>query len=321
MSDTLVQVRIKSISWEAHGINSFDLRPVSASDELPPFTAGAHIDLHLPNGLIRSYSLLNAQVERHRYVIAVNKDPASRGGSRFMHDVLKAGDTLSVSVPRNNFPLDESASHSLLIAGGIGITPLWSMLQRLEVLGRSWELFYCARTRTGTAFLEPLRALGDKVRTNLHFNFDQEPGGQLLDIAAVVARQPADAHLYCCGPLPMLAAFEQATAERPSDHVHVEYFSPKEAPAASGGFTVELARSGKVLQVARGKTILDTLLDSGIDVKFSCMEGACGACQTTVLDGVPDHRDVYLTKEERAANDTMMICCSGCLGERLVLDL
>ncbi|MCS6920938.1 MAG: PDR/VanB family oxidoreductase [Elioraea sp.] len=313
-------VRVKSVTHEAQGVLSYDLRPVLGR-ELPAFTAGAHIDLHLPNGLVRSYSLVNPQEERHRYVIAVQLDPASRGGSRFIHETLRPGDTLPISPPRNNFPLVEDAWHSLFIAGGIGITPIWCMIQRLEALERSWELHYCTRTRQSAAFLEPLRALGAKVNVDLHFNFDQEPGGRMLDIAAVVARADPETHLYCCGPVSMLEAFERACAERPPAYVHVEYFSARKAPAAAGGFTVVLARSGLSFAVPKGKTILDTLIDHGVDVPYSCMEGVCGTCEARVLEGVPDHRDLVLSKEEKASNRSIILCCSGSRTSRLVLDL
>jgi ferredoxin-NADP reductase len=310
------EVRITSIALEAQGIKSFELQPLVAQS-LPPVPAGAHIDLHLPNGMIRSYSLVNPPGERHRYVIAVSNDPASRGGSRFVHEGLRVGHTLTIGVPRNNFPLAEEAKQSVLIAGGIGVTPLWCMIQRLEELERPWMLYYCARTRQGAAFVEQLRAFGERV----HFNFDQEAGGRMLDIAQVVNGTAPDTHLYCCGPTPMLNAFEKATALRPPECVHVEYFTAKEAPATSGGFTVVLARSGLSVAVPPGKTILDTLLDQGIDVPYLCMEGSCGTCETKVLEGVPDHRDVALSNIEKAANGSMMICCSGSNSEKLVLDL
>ena len=315
-----VEVRIKSITYEAQGINSIELRPL-AGGELAPFEAGAHVDLHLANGMIRSYSLTNSQDERHRYVIAVNKDAASRGGSRFVHEQLRAGDTLTVSVPRNNFALDENARHTVLIAGGIGMTPLWCMIQRLEALGRSWELHYSTRSRQNAAFLEQLRGLGERVHLNLHTNFDDESGGTMLDLEGIVARAAPDSHFYCCGPLPMLAAFEKAAACRPSEQVHVEYFAAKKEPAAGGAFTVVLAKAARTISVPKGKTILDALLDAGMDVAYSCMEGVCGTCETAVLEGIPDHRDLVLSKEEQAANKTMMICCSGCKGDRLVLDI
>src|SRR6185503_13101400 len=198
--------------------------------ELPPFTAGAHVDLTLPNGLIRSYSLINPQAERHRYVIAVQRDRASRGGSKWVHENFRPGDILTVNGPRNNFALNEAAQKSVFIAGGIGITPIMSMIERLSTLNREWELVYCARKRADTAFAEKLADFGSRVR----FNFDEEPGGKMLDIAATVRAAPPDAHLYCCGPLPMLEAFEAVAASLPRDRVHVEYFTAKEPAAVQG---------------------------------------------------------------------------------------
>jgi len=224
-----LRLRVKAASWEAPLITSYDLRPIEGG-ELPPFTAGAHIDLTLPNGLIRSYSLVNDQSERHRYVIAVQKDRASRGGSRWVHENFRPGDIVTVNGPRNNFALNEAAEATLFIAGGIGITPIVSMIDRLTVLGRPWELVYCARTRDAAAFV-------DRLKGNVRFNFDAEPGGRMLDIAATVRAAGANTHLYCCGPLPMLNAFEAATADLPRERVHVEYFTAKEAAAREGGFT------------------------------------------------------------------------------------
>jgi ferredoxin-NADP reductase len=314
-----IEVRIKSVAWEALGIHSLELRPLH-QPALPPFTAGAHVDLLLPNGMTRSYSLVNRQSERHRYVIAVNRDAASRGGSRFVHESLRAGDTLRISPPRNNFPLEEGAAHSVLIAGGIGITPLWCMVQRLHELGRDWQLYYCARTPQHAAFLERVEALDAPAQARVHLNFDGEPGGRMLDLRGVVEAAATDAHLYCCGPNSMLASFEEVTQGRTPGTVHVEYFTARSGPAASGGFTVVLARSGRSVSVPPGKTILDALLDAGIDVPYSCTEGVCGTCEMGVLEGVPDHRDLVLSKEERAAGRTMMICCSGCKSDKLVLD-
>jgi len=314
-----LEVFVRSVTWEAPGIHSWELRPRASSD-LPAFTAGAHVDLHLPNGMLRSYSLVNPQSERHRYVIAAQRDRASRGGSRCLHDQVRTGDTLRINPPRNNFPLVEDAHHSVLIAGGIGITPILCMVTRLAALDGSWALHYCARTRSAAAFLEVLPAL-EFGRGKVHLHFDDERRGQMLDLSAVVAAADCDAHLYCCGPLPMLAAFEAASTGRPPDRVHVEYFSAKEAPAKTGGFTVVLAKSGIELVVPEGKTILDMVLDAGVEVAHSCMEGICGTCETRVLEGMPEHRDLVLTKAEQASNRTMMICCSGCKSDRLVLEL
>jgi tetrachlorobenzoquinone reductase len=254
-------------------------------------------------------------------VIAVQNDRASRGGSRWIHQNLKAGDRVTAGTPRNNFPLAENAPHSILIAGGIGITPMLSMVTRLLSQGCSWVLHYCARTRADAAFLDHLAALGGMPNGQVHLNFDHEPGGRMLDLQAIVNAAPADAHLYCCGPAPMLAGFGDATAGRPPALVHVEHFSSTEAPATEGGFTVVLARSGREVLIAAGQTILDAVLDAGIEVPYSCMEGVCGSCETTVLGGLPDHRDLVLSDSEKVSNRTMMICCSGSKGARLTLDL
>ena len=316
----MMQVRIKRISFEAESINSYEL-VAPAGGELASFTAGSHIDLHLPNGMIRSYSLVNDQSERSRYVVAVNNDAASRGGSRFVHENWRAGDVITISHPRNNFALQENAAHSVLVAGGIGITPLLSMIRRLKALGRSWELFYAARTRVAAAFLDELHAVRCHVHSNLHLNFDQEPSGCMLDLSAIIKDARPDAHLYCCGPVPMLEAFEAATQGRPAEQVHVEYFKAREKPAAEGGFQIKLARSNRTITVEAGNTILNALLDAGITANYACAEGVCGTCETRVIEGIPDHRDLFLGKEEQAANKTMMICCSGSKSRTLVLDL
>ncbi len=310
-----LSLRIRTATWEAPNVVSYELR-LPDGGVLPPFTAGAHIDLTLGNGLVRSYSLVNPQSERHRYVIAVQKDRASRGGSKWVHENFRPGDIVTLNGPRNNFALAETASKSILIAGGIGITPILSMVEQLGALGRDWELIYCSRKRGGTPFLELLAA-----KPQVRFNFDEEPGGAVLDIANLLTTVPANAHLYCCGPRPMLDAFEQATQGLAPQQVHVEYFTAKEPPAVEGGFTVVLAKSGRDVVVPPGKTILSALLDAGFDMPYSCREGICGTCETRVLEGVPDHRDLVLTEEEQTSNKTMMICCSGSKSNKLVLDL
>ena len=315
-----MQVRVKRISYEAESINSYEL-VAPAGGNLFPFTAGSHVDLHLSNGMIRSYSLVNDQSERSRYVIAVNKDASSRGGSGYIHETLRAGDLITISHPKNNFVLQESANHSVLIAGGIGITPLLSMIRRLGALGYSWELHYATRTRSAAAFLEELSNFRSEAAAELHLHFDQEHSGRMLDLPAIVKDAPPDAHLYCCGPVAMLEAFEAATADRPAERVHVEYFKAREKPASEGGFEVRLARSNRTITVEPGKTILNALLEAGITVNYSCSEGVCGTCETRVIEGLPDHRDLFLGKEEQATNKTMMICCSGSKSSTLVLDL
>lgn len=314
-----IEVKVHAIRLEASTINSFELRAASG-EPLEPFTAGAHVEVHMTEHLVRSYSLANSPAETDRYVIAVNKDAGSRGGSVHMHEQLRVGQTLRISEPRNNFELDEHAAHTVLIAGGIGITPLYAMIARLRQLGRGWTLHYCGRDRGSMAYLNELQELAD-AGANVHFHVDAESGGRLLDVPRVSQAAPAGSHFYCCGPKPMLAAFEQATSQLPREHVHVEYFVAKEAPSAEGGFTVQLAKSGRSIPIMSGHSILDTLLDAGIDVGYSCMEGICGSCEVKVISGIPDHRDAVLSKSEREANDKMMICCSGAKTPTLVLDL
>ncbi|WP_439590650.1 PDR/VanB family oxidoreductase [Hydrogenophaga sp.] len=318
MSPTF-HVLVRSITLEAAGVLSFELRPLDGQ-LLPAFTAGAHIDLHLPGGLVRSYSLLNSQDERHRYVVAVQLDANGRGGSRAAHE-LRVGQTMGIAGPRNNFQLAEAAPHTVLVAGGIGITPLWCMVQRLQTLGRSWELHYCARTRQQAALLDRVEALAPTARARVHLNFDHEPGASALDLAGLQSRHASETHFYCCGPTGMIQAFQAATAQRRRECVHVEYFANPNEAAVAGGFAVQLARRKVRLLVAPGRSILQTLLDAGVEVPYSCMEGVCGSCEVPVLAGEPEHRDLVLSPEEQARNTRIMVCCSGSRSDTLVLDL
>ncbi|WP_322056366.1 PDR/VanB family oxidoreductase [Paraburkholderia sp. J63] len=316
-----LEVEVRGMRVEAETVRSFELWPVVG--ELPPFEAGAHIDVHLPNGIVRQYSLTNPQ-ERHRYVIGVNRDAASRGGSVHMHDALALGTRLTIGVPRNHFPLDEAAGHSVLVAGGIGITPLLAMARRLNALGRRWDLYYCARTARRAAFLPELRALADAHSGGtLHCVFDGEPGGAPLDLRDVLARHGAEADYYCCGPVALMDAFNAVLASLPPGRIHTEYFKAPEPSSAAGGeaFTVRLERQQKSFVVPPGRSILDVLEAHGVPVMCSCREGVCGTCETAVIAGEPDHRDHVLSPDERAANRTMMICVSRCKGEWLALDI
>lgn len=314
-----LQVRVHARRAEAQGICSLELRPVDSVD-LPPFSAGAHIEIELAGGLSRSYSLVNSPLETHRYVIAVNRDQNSRGGSAFIHDRLSVGDMVSISPPRNHFPLDEEAALTVMFAGGIGITPLLSMAQRLDFLERRWEMHYFARSRARTAFVDPLVQLAARGHGCVHFHFDEQPHSR-VDLASCVASAPAHAHLYCCGPAPMLDAFVDASRGRPPAKVHLERFSATAPVAVEGGFSVVLSRSGKTIRVTAGQTILDAVLTHGVDAPHACKEGVCGSCETRVIAGEPDHRDAVLEPAVRASNRTMMICCSGCRSDTLVLDL
>jgi vanillate O-demethylase ferredoxin subunit len=313
-----LQARIHSITYAAQDILLFDLRQPDGA-AMPAFAPGAHIDIHMPKGMSRSYSLLNDCAERHRYVVGVQKDRASRGGSIWLHESARVGQMLTLVGPRNNFALVEDAPHVVFIGGGIGITPLWCMIQRLNALGRAWTLHYGARTRDAAALLGELT--DSRWRERVTLNFDDASGGKFIDIPAIVAAAPAGAHFYCCGPVPMLQAFEAACQPVDPARVHLEYFGAKEAPATGGGYTVRLARSGQQVAVREGQTILDALQAAGFDVPSSCQQGVCGVCETTVMEGTPDHRDLVLSDQEKAANRTMMICCSGSLTPNLVLDL
>ena len=328
MNDAVFDVRVCAARLAAEGVLSFELRPPDGAD-LPTFTAGSHIDLHLPNGLVRNYSLANSPAERHRYVIAVSKDANSTGGSRYLFENRLVGQTLRISAPRNNFTLVEDASQVVLIAGGIGITPLHSMILRLEEMAAGWELHYGAQSRATAAFRGDFEALEDARPGRVHFNFDAEQG-RMLDVEHVVAEAPPDAHLYCCGPLPMLEIFNAAVKGRAPETVHIEYFTPPgeraepDLSAVSRGqerFTVVLKGSGESYEIGPEDSILGVLLENGVNAAWSCGEGMCGTCLVEVAEGEPDHKDFILSENERASNRMMTICVSGSKSKKLVIDL
>ena len=318
-TDTTVQAWVHTLRHEAQDIISIDLRP-AAGVSLPPFAPGAHIDLHLPGALVRSYSLCNDASEAGRYVIGVLRDKASRGGSKAVHDALRVGMALRISAPRNHFALVEDAAHTVLVAGGIGITPLLCMARRLSALGRSYEVLYFARSRQAAAFADVLAELGARV----HWHFDDEAGGPPDLRALLAARKAEGTHYYACGPTPMLDAFELHCADLGLQHSHLERFSAKPVEAASdarASYSVELRKSGLSFEVTADKTLHEMLIELKADVAWSCEEGICGSCEARVLEGQVDHRDMVLTPTEQASNTVMMLCVSGCKSERLVLDL
>ena len=322
MTDTAtLQVRVRATTYEAKNILGFELVPLDPKTALPAFNAGSHIELHLPGDLRRSYSLLNDPTQTHRYCIGVNLDAHSRGGSRFMHEQLRTGTVLTIGVPRNLFEMDESAPFNVFIAGGIGITPMLSMIARAQALGTTWRLHYAARTRQHAGFLAVLANYQAQPGADVQLNFDQEHGGRMLDLNAVIAALPAGGHVYACGPTPLLEAYEKATASLPPGRVHREYFAAKQAASTDGGYSVTLARSQRSLQIKPGQSLLDGLIAMGVDPTFSCQQGICGTCEVKVLEGSPDHRDMVLTEAEKACNDRMMVCCSGAKSACLVLDL
>lgn len=314
MAAHLITARLHSITYAAQGTRLYELRDPGGGD-LPPFTAGAHVDVHLGNGLVRQYSLVNAPGERSRYVLGIKRDPRSRGGSEWIDRQWRVGDAVRVSLPRNHFPLHDGQAPAILIAGGIGVTPLLCMARSLQQSGRDWQLHYGVRTRADAMDLSYL----EQARVHLHVDHEHE--GQPMSVRDIVARAAADSHLYCCGPEPMLDVFEAITAARPRACVHVERFSTARPIASSGGFFLELARSGMTVCVGPGERIVDALRRAGVNVETSCEQGVCGSCETRVLGGLPDHRDMLLSEEERAANRAIMVCCSGSLSDLLVLDL
>lgn len=315
-----ITVRVARKVQEALDICSFELVHVDGGT-LPAFSAGAHIDVHLGDKLLRQYSLCNNEKETRRYVISVLRDPASRGGSAALHDRVMEGDVLQISAPRNQFCL-HPAPKILLFAGGIGVTPILCMAGRLAGQGADFEMHYCTRSRERTAFYSYLTSssFADKV----WFHMDTGPGAHKLDVAAVLDGQPQDTHLYVCGPSGFIEFVKGAAtaAGWQGSRIHFEYFGA--APASADGdtaFQIQLARSGKEFKVPADRTVLQVLLANGIDIPVSCEQGICGTCATGVLKGIPDHRDMYFNETEHARNDQFTPCCSRAKTPVLVLDL
>jgi ferredoxin-NADP reductase len=300
----------------AEGVVVLDLRE-PAGAPLPAWEPGAHVDLRLPNGLTRQYSLCGDPADRSVWRIGVLREPDGRGGSEHVHTELHEGVPVDVSGPRNHFELVPSPRY-LFIAGGIGITPILPMLTAAERAGAGWELHYGGRSRRSMAFLESLEdATGNRV--TLH---PQDEVG-LIDLDRILGTPREGTLVYCCGPEPLLQAVERHCAAWPAGTLHLERFAPKDVdePVLSGAFEVELAASGLTLTVPPERSILEVVEEAGVGVLSSCQEGTCGTCETGVLEGAVDHRDSLLTPEEQAANDTMFICVSRAACPRLVLDL
>jgi ferredoxin-NADP reductase len=312
-----MQLRIRSITYLAEAINGFELVDPRGRD-LPRFAAGAHIDLRF-GGLVRQYSLWNDPAERRRYCIAVLREEASRGGSRLLHEGVRAGDPVEVSMPRNNFPLDAAAERHLLIAGGIGIAPIMAMIAELRRRRAGFQLYYCTRSAEKAAFLEDLAPLVAEGRVRFHHDGGDPARG--LDIAAALRDRAPGTHLYYCGPQTLMAAAAEAAKEWPAGTVHYEYFT--EPPAGSGledhPFRVKLARHGGEYEIPVGETIVSVLRRHGIRVPTTCELGYCGACLTRYLEGEPDHRDQVLRDFGRGRY--ALICCARSQTPVLVLDL
>ncbi|MDE1169137.1 MAG: PDR/VanB family oxidoreductase [Pseudomonas sp.] len=319
MSDQVVKVVVRKRQEQGDGVVVLDLGDPTGLP-LPAFEAGAHVDIHLPGGLVRQYSLCGNPAERSVYRLGVLKDPASRGGSVAVHEHLLEGQQVQISVPRNLFALAAKARHSILIGGGIGITPMVAMAYALQARDSQFELHYCGRSRSRSAFLDELQQAD--FAACVHTHFDDEAPAQKLDLPAVLGAPGADVHVYVCGPAGFMdwVIAQALEAGHADDHIHREYFQV-EVDNSGAGFEVVASRSGKSVQVAEGQTILEALAGVGIKIDISCEQGVCGTCLCDVLEGEPDHRDVYLTDDEKAANDQILVCCSRAKSKKLVLDI
>ncbi|MDO9435690.1 PDR/VanB family oxidoreductase [Hydrogenophaga sp.] len=317
--ESLLQVRVAARQLVAEDIAAYEFAPVDGA-ELPAFEAGAHIDVHVPGGPVRQYSLFQLPDGSQRYRIGVLRDPQSRGGSVRLIDTVKEGDVLSVSAPRNHFALHAGPAHAVLFAGGIGITPILCMAEQLSREGRSFELHYCGRTPARMAFLDRLHGASFAERVQVHA--DDGAPEQRLDARASIGAPAADRHLYVCGPTGFMdhvlaTARELGWTEA---QLHREYFAA--APidhSADGPFEIELKHSGRCITVKADQSAAQALIDAGVPLSLSCEAGVCGTCQTRVLEGEPDHRDLYLTDDEK--REHFMPCCSRSCTPRLVLDL
>ncbi|MFC6066966.1 PDR/VanB family oxidoreductase [Streptomyces ochraceiscleroticus] len=317
MTDASLDLVVARKRTVADGVCELSLRRPDGG-ALPAWSPGAHLDLHLAPGLARSYSLCGDPAVRAEWRVAVLREAAGTGGSSYVHDRLTTGDKITASAPRNHFPFEPPSTppaRCLFLAGGIGITPLLPMIARAQAAGTDWRLLYGGRTRASMAYADRLAAHGERVTLRP----EDEYG--LLDLAGFLEATDAATHVYACGPEALLAAIEVQcrAAGLPEDALHVERFRP--APAEGSSFEVELADSGLTVRVPPGRSILEAVEDTGVQVLSSCRAGTCGTCETEVLSGTPDHRDHLLTEAERSAGDTMLICVSRCHGPRLRLAL
>ncbi|WP_104525214.1 PDR/VanB family oxidoreductase [Blastococcus atacamensis] len=308
-------LRVTGKHVQADGVLTLELASPSGS-RLRDWTPGAHIDLVLPNGLTRQYSLCGDRWDSTTYRVGVLREPESRGGSSFVHEQLQVGDLVGVGGPRNNFPLVPSEQY-LFVAGGIGITPILPMVRQADLLGADWRLLYGGRHRASMAFLDELAPYGDRVQVRPQDEFG------LLDLPAFVGEPREGIRIYSCGPAPLLDAMERTCAYWPPSSLRVERFVADEAaaPARTAPFEVELARTGTTVTVTPDLTVLEALNRVGVEVLSSCRRGVCGTCEIPVLAGRPDHRDALLDDDERQADDCMYVCVSRSRDERLVLDL
>ena len=318
---TLFNVRVHSITDLAEDIRAFELVDPKGGD-LAEFTAGAHIDIHIDDGLVRQFSLCNSPRERHRYEIAVLNEPDGRGGSLALHEKVSEGDILTVSEPRNHFRLVDDAVRHLLLAGGIGVTPMMAMMETLETVGADYVIHYCTRTPLNTAFMDRLIPLAEQGK--VFFHHDGGDPSQGLDIDATLDNPRAGTHLYYCGPPGFMSAAASAAVDHwPEGTAHFEYFTPPEEdrdePLENKPFQVKIVSSGDIFDIPADETIIEVLRGAGLTIDTSCEDGYCATCMTRYLEGEPEHRDAVLDDEDRA--EFVLICCARSRTPVLVLDL
>lgn len=298
------------------------------AQQLPPFTAGSHLEVYLANGMIRHYSILNASADRQRYLIAVGLVPESRGGSSYIHQHIRVGDILTVSPPRNNFELADHEEYCF-IAGGIGITPILSMIHWCIAHNKKWRLVYALRNKQRASFFETLHLLAPE---NIQFHFNDEQQDQHLNVDQIIQSLSEKEHVYCCGPIPMMQSVQKHTQYLAKERIHFEWFAAptdgipqrnddREDEQELDEFIVKLKQSGQEIPVLANQSILEALEQVGIDLPYSCRSGICRTCETAVCSGTPAHHDMVLSDEERASNQTMLICVSRSKSPVLVLDL
>ena len=312
-------LRVLQRKSEARNVISLELASIDGA-ELPPVEPGSHLIVHLGNGLMRQYSLTDPAGQRDRYHIGILRDANSRGGSAWVHEHVNTGDSIEVTGPRNHFPLVLGAAKSLLIAGGIGITPILSMARSLDARGEDFELHYCARDRDEAAFVDWLESCSFSNRVRFYFDGGNPARG--LDVTSLLEPLIPGRHLFCCGPAGLMDAVDSAAAHWPRGSVHFERFkADQDSLGENRAFRLKLTRSGLELEVPAHRSALDVLREHGFEIESICEEGVCGSCLVDVVDGEVDHRDQILTAEERRDNDVMTACCSRARGKRLELDL
>lgn len=317
MGSQNIELVINSVRTEAKDILTFEMVSANGS-QLPPFTPGAHLELSLPGGLIRHYSLYNNPVEQGRYCIGVGLAKESRGGSQYLHSGIKEGTHITSSLPRNHFPLDEQAVRYSFIAGGIGITPILSMIHWCETNGREWELLYLTRNRACTAFHETLREISE---SRVKFYFSEEHDS-IFDIEGWMSDVRPESQVYCCGPGVLMERVQKAASSRSDITAHFEWF---EAAPSNGleqePFKITFAASQITAVVPAGRSILDIAEEHNVMLPYACREGVCGTCETRVISGKVDHRDHCLSNEQKCTNETMIVCVSRAIGNtELVID-